>query len=218
MMTDRYSREEGYSQNAHLDRMNSAYAKGKFIIDGPTDRVDMLGLQYSIHRPSSFINHHRSDLLPDWQVPVSSMMLVLQPCSVALNQTTPDTEQQKQFLRRRFLHLSKRLIVSLKEEGYAADRFDPRTGHPYYSRPGPLTLDDVAVVKALLGYRLVPAGECHLIEHPTWGCGVFPSVVVSAAPTGVLGAIADRVWHSRKPIIKPLDPAFAGGTDLRTPH
>jgi Methylmalonic aciduria and homocystinuria type D protein len=197
--------------------MNSDYAEDRFGNDDPTG-YGMIGLQYSIHRPSAYINQHRSDLLPDWQVPVSSMMLVLQPCSVALNQTTPDTEQQKQFLRRRFLHLSKRLIISLKEEGYAADRFDPRTGRPYYSRSGPLTLDDVAVVKALLGYRLIPAGACHLIEHPTWGCGVFPSVVVSSAPTEVLGAIADQVWHSRKLIIKPLDPASVSDKGLRTLH
>jgi hypothetical protein len=178
----------------------------------------MIGFQYSIHHPSVFINRHRHDLLPDWQVPVSSMMVILQPCTVALNQTTSDTEQQKQFLRRRFLHLSKQLIVTLNQAGYTADRFDPRTGRPYYSRPGALTLDDVAVVQAVLGYRLIPVGDCRLIEHPVWGCGVFPSVVVSAAPTTVLAAIADRVWQSRKLAITVPDPAFAGGTGLHTPH
>ncbi len=158
----------------------------------------MLGLQYSIHRPSPYINCHRTDLLPDWQFPVSSLMLVLQPSTVALNKITPDTEQQKQLLRRRFLHLSKRLIVHLKNEGYAAERFDPKTGQPYYSRAGSLTLDDVAVVQSMLGYRLIPCGNCRLIEHPVWGCGVFPSVVVSTAPPGALAAIADQVWHSHK--------------------
>jgi hypothetical protein len=159
---------------------------------------DMLGLQYSIHRPSPYINCHRTDLLPDWQFPVSSLLLVLQPSTVVLNKITSDTEKQKQLLRRRFLHLSKRLIVRLKDEGYAAERFDPKTGQPYYSRPGSLTLDDVAVVHSMLGYRLVPCGDCRLIEHPVWGCGVFPSVVVSSAPPGALAAIADRVWHFPK--------------------
>ncbi len=180
----------------------------------------MVDLQYSIHQPSSFINHHRGDLLPDWDVSVQSVMVILQPCSVALNDITPVTEQQKQQLRRRFLYWAKKLIAELKKEGYAADGFDPRTGHPHYSRSGVLTLDDVAVVQSVLGYPLVPSGECRLVEHPIWGCGVFPSVVVSSAPPSVLANIAHRLWHSvpRPGRLKPPVLAFADGRGSRIPH
>jgi hypothetical protein len=84
---------------------------------------------------------------------------------------------------------------TLQHQGYAADRFDPRTGHPYHSRPGSLSLDDVAVVQSVLGYRLIDSGHCRLIQHPVWGCGVFPSVLVSTAPTPELAAIADQFWQ-----------------------
>ena len=180
----------------------------------------MVDLQYSIHQPSSFINHHRGDLLPDWNVSVESVMVILQPCSVALNDITPVTEQQKQQLRRRFLYWAKKLIAELKKEGYAADGFDPRTGHPHYSRSGALTLDDVAVVQSVLGYPLVPSGECRLVEHPIWGCGVFPSVVVSSAPPSVLANIAHRLWQSvpRSGRLKPPALAFADGRGSRIPH
>jgi len=180
----------------------------------------MVDLQYSIHQPSSFINHHRDDLLPDWNVSVESVMVILQPCSVALNDITPVTEQQKQQLRRRFLYWAKKLIAELKKEGYAADGFDPRTGHPHYSRSGALTLDDVAVVQSVLGYPLVPSGECRLVEHPIWGCGVFPSVVVSSAPPSVLANIAHRLWHSVPRPGRPKPPAlaFADGRGSRIPH
>jgi Methylmalonic aciduria and homocystinuria type D protein len=180
----------------------------------------MVDLQYSIHQPNAFINHHRGDLLPDWSVSVESVMVILQPCSVALNEITPVTEQQKQQLRRRFLYWAKKLIVALKQEGYAADGFDPRTGHPHYSRSGALTLDDVAVVQSVLGYPLVPSGECRLVEHPIWGCGVFPSVVVSAAPPPVLANIAHQLWHcARRPgRLTPPALAFADGRGSRIPH
>jgi Methylmalonic aciduria and homocystinuria type D protein len=180
----------------------------------------MIDLQYSIHQPSAFIQHHRADLLPDWEVSVQSVMVILQPCSVALNEITQVTEQQKQQLRRRFLYWAKQLIAALQQEGYAADGFDPRTGHPYYSRSGALTLDDVAVVQSVLGYPLVPSGECRLVEHPIWGCGVFPSVVVSSAPPPALANIAHRLWHSARRPGKLTPPvlAFADGRGSRTPH
>jgi Methylmalonic aciduria and homocystinuria type D protein len=180
----------------------------------------MIGLQYSIHQPSPFIERHRADLLPDWQVSVQSIMVILQPCSVALNEVTPITEQQKRQLRRRFLYWAKQLIAALHQEGYAADGFDPRTGHPYYSRSGSLTLDDVAVVQSVLGYPLVPSGECRLVEHPIWGCGVFPSVVVSSAPPSIVETIAHRLWHSARRPGKLKAPvlAFADGTGSHRPH
>lgn len=180
----------------------------------------MIGLQYSIHQPSAFINTHRAALLPDWQTSVQSVMVILQPCSVELNEITPVTEQHKRQLRRRFLHWAKQLIAALHQEGYVADGFDPRTGLPYYSSPGSLTLDDVAVVQSVLGYPLVPSGECRLVEHPIWGCGVFPSVVVSAAPTEVLAKIAHQLWYLAQGSsrLKPPVLAFADGRGSHTRH
>jgi Methylmalonic aciduria and homocystinuria type D protein len=153
----------------------------------------MIGLQYSIHRPSSFIHRHRVDLLPDWQVSVSSLMVILQTCPVSLYEVTPATEYQKRRLRRRSLCLVKTLITSLQDAGYAADGFDPRTGKPFYSRPGSLTLDDVAVVQSVLGYPLVASGDCYLIKHPAWGCCVFPTVLVSEASPQRLAEIAHPI-------------------------
>jgi hypothetical protein len=153
----------------------------------------MIGLQYSIHRPSAFIHRHRVDLLPDWQVSVSSLMVILQTCPISLYEATPATEYQKRRLRRRSLCLIKTLIASLQAAGYAAEGFDPQTGQPFYSQPGLLTLDDVAVVQAVLGYPLVASGDCHLIKHPVWGCFVFPTVMVSEASPARLAEIAHPV-------------------------
>jgi Methylmalonic aciduria and homocystinuria type D protein len=153
----------------------------------------MIGLQYSIHRPSLYIHRHRVDLLPDWQVSVSSLMVILQTCPISLYESNPATEYQKRRLRRRSLCFAKTLIAGLQDVGYAADAFDPRTGKPLYSKPGSLTLDDVAVVQAVLGYSLVASGDCHLIRHPVWGCCVFPTVLVSEATPETLAEIAHSI-------------------------
>ena len=160
----------------------------------------MVGLQYSVHPPSPFIDRHRVDLLPDWDVPVASLMVLLQPCPVSLHEMTSETERQKQRLRRRFLKLLEPLTADLRAAGYAADGFDPRTGKPCHSRPGALTLDDVAVVQSVLGYPLVLTGGCHLIHHPVWGCGIFPSVLVSEASPQSLSEIAQRRLLAQGPL------------------
>jgi hypothetical protein len=180
----------------------------------------MLGLQYSIHRPSSFIHHHWADLLPDWRVGVASLLVILQPSSVELYETNQATEQQKRRLRRRSLLLAKALILRLHQAGYAAETFDPRTGRPYHSRSGLLTLDDVAVVQAVLGYPLVTSGHCRVIEHPVWGSSVFPSVVVSTADPLALADIAHELWRTHRTIepSKDLVPAFGDGKDSHRRH
>jgi hypothetical protein len=180
----------------------------------------MIGLQYSIHRPSAFIHRHWAELLPDWQEGVASLLVILQPSPVALYEKTVATEQQKRRLRRRSLHLAKALIQQLHQAGYAAETFDPRTGRPCHSRTGSLTLDDVAVVQAVLGYPLVASGDCRVIEHPVWGGGVFPSVVMSTAPPLVLAEIAHRLWRTYSDSTPPkvLAPTFANDTDRHTPH
>ncbi len=129
---------------------------------------------------------------------MSSLMVILQTCPVSLYEATPAAEYQKRRLRRRSICFIKTLIASLQEAGYAADGFDPRTGKPFYSRPGLLTLDDVAVVQAVLGYSLVASGDCYLIKHPTWGCCVFPTILVSEASPAILAEIAHRILGGSK--------------------
>ncbi len=154
----------------------------------------MQGLQYSIHRPSLFMRQHQADLLPDWSVPIAALLILLQPCPVSLRHKNPAAEYHKQQLRDRFFKLSQPLVAALLAEGAATTIFDPITGQPDQSRPGQLKLDDAAVVRAVLGYPLISQGSCHLVEHPIWGCNVFPSVLVSAASTETLCQVAHDCW------------------------
>ncbi|PSB15515.1 methylmalonic aciduria and homocystinuria type D protein [Phormidesmis priestleyi ULC007] len=138
-------------------------------------------MEYSIHAPNPFICKNLPRLLPDWSQPVRSVLVVLQPSQLELMQVTPETDAQKQQLRQRFLEFGLKIVCKLRQLGYLADLFDPRTGQPLLSQAGTLRLDDVAVVRSTLGYSTTQFGNCCSILHPHWGSAVYPSILISSA-------------------------------------
>jgi Methylmalonic aciduria and homocystinuria type D protein len=143
-------------------------------------------MQWSVHSPSPFICKHRDRLLPEWVGQISSVLVVLQRANCGLTDRNGLTETQKQNLRDRFLEWGSAIAAQLHRQGYRADLFDPKTGYPLWSQAGTLGLDDVAVVRACLGYSITQAHGCCLILHPEWGNAVYPSVLVSSADPKIL--------------------------------
>lgn len=153
-------------------------------------------MQYSVHSAHQFLQTHLEQLLPDWSVPVLSILVVLQMSQYVLLDKTPETELHKQHLRKRFVKFGRMLAGTLYEMGYLAEVFDPQTGLPLLSRPGELKLDDVAVVQACLGYSLTDSGGCSILHHPEWGSAVYPSVLVSSAHPTIIESIAGVIAAS----------------------
>lgn len=153
-------------------------------------------MRYSVHLPNEFICAHLDQLLPQWSVPVSSVLVVLQPCQLALLERTPETETQKNQLREKFIGFGYSVALKLKSTGHWADLFDPRTGFPMLSEAGYLKLDDTAVVQSCLGYQLTAQSGCFVIEHPTWGTAVYPSILVSSASPTVVELVAREIAAS----------------------
>jgi hypothetical protein len=153
-------------------------------------------MQYSVHWAHQFLQTHLEQLLPDWSVPVLSILVVLQMSQCVLLDKTPETELHKQRLRERFVKFGRMLAGTLCEMGYLAEVFDPQTGLPLLSTPGELKLDDVAVVQACLGYSLTDSGGCSILHHPVWGSAVYPSVLVSSAHPMIIESIAGAVAAS----------------------
>ena len=156
-------------------------------------------MEYFVHAPTEFIQTHQEQLLPGWSVPVASVLIVLQACPAALLVRTAETEQYKQQLRQQFLAFGEQISAQLWTNGYAAEMFDPATGWPMLSQPGDRRLDDVAVVRASLGYPIALQGDCLISLHPDWGSAVYPSILVSSAPPAVLEAIAQLLSDRRLP-------------------
>lgn len=156
-------------------------------------------MQCSIHSPNDYLCLHGDRLLPTWPCAIASVLVVLQPCAcdLLLNSEDPQNfakqlaERQKAKLRQRFLRFGCKVAHQLQQRGALAEPFDPRTGQPVLSPPGPLRLDDVAIVHACLGYPTIRHQGCAVILHPTWGSSVYPSTLLSSAhPTELAHVIA----------------------------
>ncbi|WP_250122217.1 methylmalonic aciduria and homocystinuria type D protein [Chroococcidiopsis sp. CCMEE 29] len=155
-------------------------------------------MQYSVHSPTEFISTHLEQLLPSWSVPVWSVLVVLQLCQFALIERTAETENYKDQLRQQFIDFGNHVVSKLRAMGYLADMFDPCTGWPLNSPPGQLRLDDVAVVRSILGYSVVNCGLCMTLVHPTWGKAVYPSTLMSSAPPHVLKEVVNSILVGNK--------------------
>ncbi|NET32367.1 MAG: methylmalonic aciduria and homocystinuria type D protein [Cyanothece sp. SIO1E1] len=153
-------------------------------------------VQYSVHAPNEFIRTHLNRLLPQWSVPVLSVLVVLQKSQVTLLAQSAEIQAQKQQLRQQFFWLGDRIAHQLQHLGYEAEIFDPKTGLPTLSLPGESQLDDVAVVRSALGYPLTQAGDCLIILHPIWGSAVYPSVLMSSAAPHQVEKIVDTLINS----------------------
>lgn len=147
-------------------------------------------IQCSVHSPPSFVQNHWSQLLPEWTEPVHAVLIVLQRCPRTLQERDLATEVQKDLFREQFLQMGDSIVKSLQAMHHLADLFDPRTGQPLRSAPGALRLDDVAVVRSLLGYPSCRQGHCAMVLHPLWGAAVYPSVLVASAPPDLVEQVA----------------------------
>ena len=147
---------------------------------------------YSVHPPSPFIRRYADQLLPDWSCPIASVLIVLQQADCGLMERSPLTEMQKHLLRDRFLQIGSAIAAELQNQGHHADLFDPKTGLPRLSQAG-RSMDDVAVVRACLGYGTMKIDGCDILLHPDWGTAVYPAVLVSSAVPTVVERVARRV-------------------------
>lgn len=150
-------------------------------------------VQCSVHVPSPFICTHRQHLLPTWQTSPQSVIIILQRCTVSLTHCTTQTEHQKDLLRDRFLHIGAAIRHHLHTFGHDAEIFDPKSGHPIISPPGPLHLDDVAVARQALQYAAHTRGVCTYLMHPQWKDAVYPATLVSDAPVTRVQAMLSTI-------------------------
>ena len=148
-------------------------------------------VQVCVASPHQFVLEHQQRLLPDWNVAVSYIIIILQQSSVSLENSTSKVTQEKNRLRAEFIRFGCDLIFALKELGYDSDLFDPRTGYPLLAEPG-ITLDDNAVIKALLNYSVVNYRQCSLLIHPEWKHNVYPGTIVTSAPLDSLESCIEQ--------------------------
>ncbi|MGL6345086.1 MAG: methylmalonic aciduria and homocystinuria type D protein [Waterburya sp.] len=156
------------------------------------------GIQICLAPPHNFILQHQRQLLPDWNVPISHLILLLQQSAISLSECNPKVAAEKNNLRAKFISFGCNLIVALQAQGHKGDLFDPRTGYPLYTSQGKLTLDDNAVVKALLNYPVVGYQNCSLLTHPIWNNHVYPGTIAVSAPQKLVESLLEQEIINQK--------------------
>jgi hypothetical protein len=170
-------------------------------VDWGRDTVDWFltspSVEYSVHPPTGFLNHHLQQLLPDWTEPVQSLLVLLQQSAMPLLRKTRAVEQEKGQLRQQCLQFGQALADRLQVLGYTTEVFDPCNGLPTRSHPGSVHLDDLALIQAVLGHPRQRQGQCWVMRHPLWGKAVYPSVIVSTAPPSQLDQLIQDIKNSQ---------------------
>ncbi|MEL6928812.1 MAG: methylmalonic aciduria and homocystinuria type D protein [Cyanobacteria bacterium J06600_6] len=151
--------------------------------------------------PHKFLVENQSQLLPDWDNRVNSLILVLQQSSISFQASIPQVAREKNLLRAKFIRFACNLMFALQDRGYASDLFDPRTGYPLFASPG-TAFDDNAAVKAVLNYPVVNYEQCSLITHPRWEHHVYPGTIATVAEWQQIKpcmqeAIANQNWSPK---------------------
>jgi hypothetical protein len=149
-------------------------------------------VQICLALPHQFILQHQQQLLPDWNVPISHLILLLQQSAISLGECNPNVAAEKNNLRANFISFGCNLIFALQAQGHQGDLFDPATGYPLYTSQGKLTLDDNAVVKALLNYPVARYQNCSLLTHPIWGDHVYPGTIAVSAPQKLIEFLLEQ--------------------------
>jgi Methylmalonic aciduria and homocystinuria type D protein len=159
----------------------------------------------SVHPPSPFIANNLERVLPDWNLSVLWVIIVLQQSRYELVEIRDEVEQEKERLREKFMRFGFDVAFNLRDRNYPSNLIDPRTGYPLLSRPGEIIHDDTAVVQALLGFPLL-RNECRVLEHPHWGKAVYPSTLLTSAPPKIIKPVlkniaADHGWKTQNQLI-----------------
>ena len=150
-------------------------------------------IEVCLASPSRFILQHQLELLPGWQTPIKLVLLFLQESNISFQGSSREIIVEKDRLRANFWRFGANLIFALQDRGYQSDLFDPRTGYPWLTQPGNTTLDDNAVVKAVLDYPAINYQSCSLLNHPIWGDRIYPGTIATLAPPNVVKPLSKQL-------------------------
>ncbi|NES81976.1 MAG: methylmalonic aciduria and homocystinuria type D protein [Moorea sp. SIO2B7] len=149
-------------------------------------------MDISIHPLSPFVANNQKLILLDGNLPLAGVIIVFQQAKFSLTDAVNYVNQEKDRLRDKFIHFGLDVVSALSARVFLSDLIEPRTGYPLLSHPGEIAHDDVALVKALLGFPVM-IGNCSAIIHPSWGSAVYPSILISSALPLDLKPVLEKV-------------------------
>ncbi len=147
-----------------------------------------------IKSPTSFIENHYLDLLPDWSSMPESVIIILLKSQLSLRDDNILIEQEKQRLRQHFISLAQNIQWHCQTQDSLSEIIDPKDGYAFNKTQGKVNFDVIEVVHQLLGfpYYKTPEG-CKVLDHPLWQIAVYPSLLLfNIAPNKVLNLLSSQ--------------------------
>lgn len=132
--------------------------------------------------PTPFMMNNWDRLLPDWQVPPQTLVLVLLNADFPLDDEGNFVEREKNRLLKQFLALGESFHRASRQRGFFTEIISPKDGMPQYSTQGDLIFDLVATVHHSLGFDYsITIKGCQVLKHPVWQTAIYPGLFLSEA-------------------------------------
>lgn len=183
-----YAKKEAEYKAHYLEQLNTTQRNCLIHLVTQTGQE----VQISINQPSPFMVQNLERVIPDWNLPVLWVVVFLQQARYELVESTSHVEREKERLREKFMRFGLDVAFELRDRGLLTDLIDPRTGYPLLSPIGEIPHDDTAVVKTLLGFPITH-NNCRVLEHPSWGTAVYPSILMSSASPKTIKSVLKKV-------------------------
>jgi hypothetical protein len=144
--------------------------------------------------PTPFLVENWSVLLPDWDQPPQSLVIIIIKSLFLLDRESPAVDRQKDQLLDIFLGAGKLFYDRSRRQRYISEIISPKDGTPVYSRRGEITVDLVALIyEALdLSFMTTEAG-CKVLIHPDWYTAMYPGIFLSQAPLETVGLMLEEL-------------------------
>lgn len=140
----------------------------------------MNSVEIYLKSPTPFMVDNWGKLLPDWQVPPQTIVLVLLNSRFPLDREGELIESEKDRLLKQFMEWGKSFYLMSHEQGFLTEIICPKAGIPQYSKKGEAHFDLVATVHHSLRFNFSRTVKgCKTLVHPRWDTAVYPGLFLS---------------------------------------
>ena len=153
----------------------------------------MNSVERYIKSPTPFMVHNWEKLLPDWQVPPQTIVIVLINSQFPLDEEGELIEQEKDRLLKQFMQWGQSFHLMSQKQGFLTEIICPKEGIPQYSKKGDAHFDLVATVHHSLGFNFSTVKGCKTLLHPRWHTAVYPGLFLSGTTAVAVESILTAI-------------------------
>jgi hypothetical protein len=139
-------------------------------------------IEVSAHVPSEAVRRDLRTIFPSQEMGSVIALPTNQRAREDLVGVGPRIEDEKDRLLLSFMSFAAAVTTALSAKGYFCDYIDPCSGLSCVTQETNKYYDEVNGMQAMLQYRVMNAGCCKILLHPSWGSSVYPATLFTSAP------------------------------------